>query len=149
MWHIFKKHRGPGPPDLRAVAHRLRTIGLALRVKHMDKCKLYEFFAFELITGQFDDLQNFFQYPWTLAIYTFFFFFFVFRLISIRGRHSRYLYFCNMAFVLRSDALPATNPLIGGKTGPPACHIKVGRPVKCLAQRHNKRTCRLVLHNLP
>ena len=28
-------------------------------------------------------------------------------------------------------------------------HIKVGRPVKFLAQGHNKRTCRLVLHNLP
>ena len=28
-------------------------------------------------------------------------------------------------------------------------HIKMGRPVKCLAQGHNKRTCRLVLHNLP
>ena len=33
--------------------------------------------------------------------------------------------------------------------GPPVFHIKVGRPVKCLAQEHNKRTCRLVLHNLP
>ena len=33
--------------------------------------------------------------------------------------------------------------------GPPVFHIKVGRPVKCLAQRHNKRTCQLVLHNLP
>ena len=33
--------------------------------------------------------------------------------------------------------------------GPPVFHIKVGRPVKCLAQGHNKRTCRLVLHNLP
>ena len=32
---------------------------------------------------------------------------------------------------------------------PPCFHIKVGRPVKCLAQGHNKRTCRLVLHNLP
>ena len=32
--------------------------------------------------------------------------------------------------------------------GPPVCHIKVGRPDKCLAQGHNKRTCRLVLHNL-
>ena len=33
--------------------------------------------------------------------------------------------------------------------GPPVFHIKVGRPVKCLAQGHNKRTCRLVLHKLP
>ena len=33
--------------------------------------------------------------------------------------------------------------------GPPVFHIKVGRPVKCLAQGHNKRTCRLVLHSLP
>ena len=33
--------------------------------------------------------------------------------------------------------------------GPPVFHIKVGRPVKCLVQEHNKRTCRLVLHNLP
>ena len=33
--------------------------------------------------------------------------------------------------------------------GPPVFHIKVGRrPVKCLAQGHNKQTCRLVLHNL-
>ena len=32
--------------------------------------------------------------------------------------------------------------------GPPVFHIKVGRPVKCLAQGHNKRTCRLVIHNL-
>ena len=32
--------------------------------------------------------------------------------------------------------------------GPPVFHIKVGRPVKYLAQGHNKRTCRLVLHNL-
>ena len=33
--------------------------------------------------------------------------------------------------------------------GPPVFHMKVGRPVKCLAQGHNKQTCRLVLHNLP
>ena len=33
--------------------------------------------------------------------------------------------------------------------GPPVFHIKVGHPVKCLAQGHNKQTCRLVLHNLP
>ena len=33
--------------------------------------------------------------------------------------------------------------------GSPVFHIKVGRPLKCLAQGHNKRTCRLVLHNLP
>ena len=33
--------------------------------------------------------------------------------------------------------------------GPPVFYIKVGRPVKCLAQGHNKQTCRLVLHNLP
>ena len=33
--------------------------------------------------------------------------------------------------------------------GSPVFHMKVGRPVKCLAQGHNKRTCRLVLHNLP
>ena len=24
-----------------------------------------------------------------------------------------------------------------------------GRPVQCLAQRHNKQSCRLVLHNIP
>ena len=34
-------------------------------------------------------------------------------------------------------------------SGPPVFHVKVGRPVKCLAQGHNKRTYRLVLHNLP
>ena len=39
--------------------------------------------------------------------------------------------------------------LFRGFYGPPVFHIKVGRPVKCLAQGHNKRTCRLVLHNLP
>ena len=33
--------------------------------------------------------------------------------------------------------------------GSPVFHMKVGRPVKCLAQGHNKRACRLVLHNLP
>ena len=33
--------------------------------------------------------------------------------------------------------------------GSPVFHIKVGRPVKCLAQGRNKQTCRLVLHNLP
>ena len=68
---IFSKYTEVrGPPDLRAVAHRLRATGLALKLKHMDKCKLYEFFAFELITGQFDDLQNFFQHPRTSARYT-------------------------------------------------------------------------------
>ena len=39
--------------------------------------------------------------------------------------------------------------LFRGFYGPPVFHIKVGRPVKCLAQGHNKRICRLVLHNLP
>ena len=39
--------------------------------------------------------------------------------------------------------------LFRGFYGPPVFHIKMGRPVKCLAQGHNKRTCRLVLHNLP
>ena len=34
-------------------------------------------------------------------------------------------------------------------SGPPVSHTKVGRPVKCLAQGYNKRTCRLVLHDLP
>ena len=33
--------------------------------------------------------------------------------------------------------------------GPPVFHIKVGRPIKCLGQGHNKRTCQLVLHNFP
>ena len=32
--------------------------------------------------------------------------------------------------------------------GSPVFHVKVGHPVKCLAQGRNKRTCRLVLHNL-
>ena len=37
------------------------------------------------------------------------------------------LHFYNMAFLfLRSDALPATNPLFRGKTGPPVFHIKMG-----------------------
>ena len=34
--------------------------------------------------------------------------------------------FYDMAFVLRSDALPVTNPLFRRKTGPPIFHIKVG-----------------------
>ena len=34
--------------------------------------------------------------------------------------------FYNVAFVLRSDALPASNPLFEGKTEPPVLHIKVG-----------------------
>ena len=49
-----------------------------------------------------------------------------FGLFPVRGRHSRYLHFYYMAFVLRSDALPATKPLFGGKTGPPVFHIKAG-----------------------
>ena len=49
-----------------------------------------------------------------------------FDLFPIRGRHSKYPHFYNMAFVLRSDVLPATNPLFGGKTEPPVFHIKVG-----------------------
>ena len=32
--------------------------------------------------------------------------------------------------------------------GPPIFHIKVGSPVRCLAQEHKKRTCRLVLPDL-
>ena len=43
---------------------------------------------------------------------------FSFGLFPIRGRYSRYLHFYDMAFVLRSDDLPATNPLFRGKTGP-------------------------------
>ena len=41
---------------------------------------------------------------------------FSFGLFPIRGRHSRYLHFYDMAFVLQSDALPATNPLFRRKT---------------------------------
>ena len=33
-------------------------------------------------------------------------------------------------------------------TGATVFYIKAGRPVKCLAQGHNKRTCRFVLHNI-
>ena len=47
-----------------------------------------------------------------------------FSLLPTRGRHSTYLH--TMAFVLRSDTLPATNSLFGGKTGPPVFHIKMG-----------------------
>ena len=49
-----------------------------------------------------------------------------FGLFPIRGRHSRYLHFCNMAFILWLDTLSATYPFFGGKTGPPVFHIKVG-----------------------
>ena len=48
-----------------------------------------------------------------------------FGVFPIRGRHSRYQHFYNMAFVLRSNALPATNHLFRGKSGPPVSHIKV------------------------
>ena len=48
-----------------------------------------------------------------------------FGLFLIRGRHSRDLHFYNMAFVLRSDALPTTNPIFGWKTGPLVFHVKV------------------------
>ena len=51
-----------------------------------------------------------------------------FGLFPNRGRHTRYLYFYNMAFVLRSDALPVANPLFRGKTRPPIFHMKVGEP---------------------
>ena len=49
-----------------------------------------------------------------------------------------------MAFVLRSDALPATNPLFRGKTGPPVFHIKAGvsRLVPCSrTQQANLPAC--------
>ena len=36
------------------------------------------------------------------------------------------LHFYDMASALRSDALPATNPLFRGKTGPFVFHINVG-----------------------
>ena len=38
---------------------------------------------------------------------------------------------------------------ISEESGPPAFHIKMGRPVEYLALGHNKRNCRLVLYNLP
>ena len=69
---------------------------------------------------------------------------FSFGLFPIRGRHSKYLHFYDMAFVLRSDALPATNPLFGGKTGPLVFHIKVGasRQVSCpRTQQANLPAC--------
>ena len=34
-------------------------------------------------------------------------------------------------------------------SGPPVFHIKMGCPVKYLAQEHSKQACQLVLHNLP
>ena len=37
---------------------------------------------------------------------------------------------------------------ISEMSGQPVFNIKAGRPVKYLAQGQNKRTCRLVLHNL-
>ena len=63
---------------------------------------------------------------------------FSFDFFPIKGRHSRYLHFYDMAFVLRSDAFPATNPLFRGKTGPPVFHIKVGasRSVSCPRTQH-------------
>ena len=57
-----------------------------------------------------------------------------FGLFPIRGRHSRYLHFYNMAFVLRSDALPATNPLFAGKTGNQLLKTKLLN--WCLARRN-------------
>ena len=69
---------------------------------------------------------------------------FSFGLFPTRGRHSRYLHFYDMAFVLRPDALPATNPLFRGKTGPPVFHIKVGafRKVSCpRTQQANSPAC--------
>ena len=69
---------------------------------------------------------------------------FSFGLFPIRGRHSRYLHFYDMAFVLRSDALPATNPLFRGKTGPSVFHIKMeaSRYVSCpMTQQANLLAC--------
>ena len=67
-----------------------------------------------------------------------------FGLFPIRGHHSRYLHFYYMAFVLRSDALPATNALFGEKTGPLVFHIKAGasRWVPCpRTQQANLPAC--------
>ena len=63
---------------------------------------------------------------------------------NVWGHHSRYLHFYDMAFVLRSDALPATNPLFRWKTGPPDFHINVGasHSVSCpKAQQANLPAC--------
>ena len=82
------------------------------------------------------------------------------------GRQVAYPYFCLFfvlfaIFILHSRESELYRYALDGKSalawelpffevyGPPVFHIKVGRPVKCLAQGHNKRTCRLVLHNLP
>ena len=72
--------------------------------------------------------------------------FFVFVLFAIFSLHSRESELYRYALDGKS-ALAWELPFFE-VYGPPVFHIKVGRPVKCLAQEHNKRTCRLVLHNL-
>ena len=63
------------------------------------------------------------QFPKTLAVATYLSF--GFSRLGVTTADID-LYFYDMAFVLRSDAFPASNLLFEGKTGAPVFYIKVG-----------------------
>ena len=77
-------------------------------------------------------------------ITVFFFFLFLFAIFILHSRESE-LY----PYTLDGKSALAWELPFSRFYGPPVFHIKLGHPVKCLAQGHNKRACRLVLHNLP
>ena len=48
--------------------------------------------------------------------------------------------------IMRKRSMRCTSSL--GSCQPSVYHTKMGNPTKCLSQRHNKYTCRLVLHTV-
>ena len=69
-------------------------------------------------------------------------FFFIFYLPYLFSIHEKAMY----RYVLDGESALAWE--LPFPAHPPVFHMKVGRLVTCFAQGH-KRTCRLVLHNLP
>ena len=79
------------------------------------------------------------------VLFLFFVFLFLFYLPYLSSIHEK----ANCIAILGREVRTRLGVAFFEVYGPPVFHIKVGRPVKCLAQGHNKRTCRFVLHNLP
>ena len=74
---------------------------------------------------------------------------FYFILFAIFILHSRESALYRYTVYFERDIPTRLGVIISEVSGPPVFHIKVGSPFRCLAQGHNKRTCRLALHNLP
>ena len=76
---------------------------------------------------------------WSSVDYYFFIYFFVLFAIFILHSRESELY----RYTLDGKSALAWELPFSRFYGSPVFHMKVGRPVKCLAQGHNKRTCRL------